>query len=101
MRIILLLSIALALSPVSRDYASLIKEARDCFESGRHLKCDSLLTELRGYKLKRLQRRKVCTLWLDNTYHTGRHEEFMDYPREESLLCLIKLREGIHGYWSE
>ena len=78
MRIILLLSIALAFSPVSRDYASLIKEARDCFESGRHLECDSLLTELRGYKLKRLQRRKVCTLWLDNTYHTGRHEEFMD-----------------------
>lgn len=68
----------LLLSPVYGDYPSLIKEARDCFESGRHRECDSLLTELRGLRLKRLQRRKVCTLWLDNTYHTGRHEEFLD-----------------------
>ena len=60
------------------DYSTMIKEARDCFETGRHEQCDSILAELRGMKLKRLQRRKVCTLWLDNTYRTGNYEDFLD-----------------------
>lgn len=78
MRIVLLLFLLLSFSPVDRDYPALIQQARECFESGRHQECDSLLAELRSLKLKRLQRRKVCTLWLDNTYHTGRHEEFLN-----------------------
>lgn len=78
MRIFLIAILALISSPSTQDYPTLIAEARTCFETGRHEECDALLAELRGMKLKRLQRRKVCTLWLDNTYHTGRHEAFLE-----------------------
>ncbi len=87
MRIIFFLAVALALSPVSGDYPTMIREARNCFETGRFEECDSLLTELRGLKLKRLQRRKVCTLWLDNTYRGGHHEEFLDrFPADSTYV---------------
>ena len=87
MRIIFFLAVALALSPVSGDYPTMIQEARNCFETGRFEECDSLLTELRGLKLKRLQRRKVCTLWLDNTYRGGHHEEFLDrFPSDSTYV---------------
>ena len=97
MRIVLLLFLVLSLSPVSGDYPTLIKEARDCFETGKYLECDSLLAELRGLKLKRLQRRKVCTLWLDNTYHTGRHGEFLNALN--SKYVKRNLDRSDYGYW--
>lgn len=98
MRIILLLFMLLSLAPVSGDYPTLIKEARTCFESGRHQECDSLLMELRSLKLKRLQRRKVCTLWLDNTYHTGRHEAFLSAL--DSKYVKRNLDKTDYDYWS-
>lgn len=98
MRILFFLAVALALSPVSGDYPSMIREARDCFETGRFEECDSLLTELRGLRLKRLQRRKVCTLWLDNTYRSGRHEAFMDAL--ESKYVKKNLDRTDYQYWS-
>lgn len=97
MRIVLILFLALSLSPASGDYPTLIKEARDCFETGKYLECDSLLEELRGLKLKRLQRRKVCTLWLDNTYHTGRHGEFLNALN--SKYVKRNLDRSDYGYW--
>jgi len=78
MRIVLILFLLIALPAVPNDYQSMISEARTCFETGRHEACDSILTQMRGMKLKRLQHRKVCTLWLDNTYQTGRHQDFLE-----------------------
>ena len=98
MRILLFLSILLSLSPVSGDYPTLIKEARECFESGLHQESDSLLMELRSLKLKRLQRRKVCTLWLDNTYYTGRYEEFLSALN--SKYVKRNLDRTDYEYWS-
>ena len=98
MRIIFFLAVALALSPVSGDYPTMIREARNCFETGRFEECDSLLTELRGLKLKRLQRRKVCTLWLDNTYRSGHHEAFLDAL--QSKYVKKNLDRTDYEYWS-
>ena len=100
MRILLLLSIVLtlSLSPGAGEYPTLIKEARTSFECGRHQECDSLLTELRGLRLKRLQRRKVCTLWLDNTYCTGRHETFL--RALGSKYVRRNLDRTDYAYWS-
>ena len=78
MRIVLLAILLFTAPAVPGDYQSMISEARTCFETGRHEACDSILAQMRGMKLKRLQHRKVCTLWLDNTYHTGRHQEFLE-----------------------
>ncbi|MBR5176010.1 MAG: aspartyl protease family protein [Bacteroidales bacterium] len=93
----ILLFFTLSLSPVSGDYPTFIQKARECFESGRHQECDSLLTELRSLKLKRLQRRKVCTLWLDNTYHTGRHAEFLNVLN--SKYVKRNLDRSDYEYW--
>ena len=97
MRIVAFLLIVLTAQPISRDYPTSIKEARTCFETGRHESCDSLLAELRDIKLKRLQRRKVCTLWLDNTYHTGRHEAFLEAL--DSKYVKRNLDRSDYEYW--
>ena len=94
---LLLLLFTLLLSPASEGNWTLIREARTCFETGRHEACDSLISELQGLRLSRLQRRKVCTLLLDNTYHTGRHELFL--AALDSKYVRRNLARGDYRYW--
>ena len=71
----LLVSLSVSAKPAASDYSRLYGEARACYESGRNEACDSLLSELMSLRLKRLQRRKVSSLLLDNAFVTDRREE--------------------------
>ena len=72
---VLLISLTASARPASSDYSRLYGEARTCYESGANQACDSLLAELMSLRLKRLQRRKVSSLLLDNAFVTDRRED--------------------------
>ena len=72
---VLLISLTASARPASSDYSRLYGEARTCYESGANQACDSLLVELMSLRLKRLQRRKVSSLLLDNAFVTDRRED--------------------------
>ncbi len=72
---VLLFPMTVPARPAASDYSRLYGEARDCYESGKNEACDSLLSELMSLKIKRLQRRKVSSLLLDNAFVTDRRED--------------------------
>lgn len=71
----LLFSLSVSAKPAASDYSRLYGAAKDCYESGRNEACDSLLSELLSLRLKRLQRRKVSSLLLDNAFVTDRRDD--------------------------
>lgn len=71
----LLFSMSVSAKPAASGYSRLYGAAKDCYESGRNEACDSLLSELMSLRLKRLQRRKVSSLLLDNAFVTDRRDD--------------------------
>lgn len=94
----LFFSITVSGGPADSDYSRLYAEARACYESGRNEACDSLITELQALKLKRLQRRKVSSLLLDNAFVTNRREDLRQALN--SRFVRRSLDRTDYRYWS-
>ncbi len=94
----LLFSLSLSAKPAASAYSRLYSAARDCYESGRNEACDSLLAELMSLRLKRLQRRKVSSLLLDNAFVTDRREVLRQAL--DSRYVRRSLDRTDYRYWS-
>ena len=85
------------MTAASLKFEELYREARSCYEAGKHRECEALLDRLSDLRVGLFRRRRAANLMLDFAYQTDRRENFL--AALDSRYVTRSLGSTNYDYW--